>query len=266
MKKKQKAFTLIELLVVIAIIGLIASIVLVNLSGSRERARIATLYVFSNGIYHSLSDNIAHFDFENDFADLAGNYELVAMPEYMTLVNDEYLGKVLMIDWDYADFQQKPHFDEKSESGALTVEGWMKPLSGGNDSLGLLGQRPWWSLELHDRDMEFSVWTSLTAGCSFSVPDAILFERWNHVVGTYDGINNIRLFINGKEYFGLVKSGGGCSGPLPGPAFGNYSMRIGNAISYGLIDGLRAYYDVLPMAQIQKHYAEGLEKYKLANK
>lgn len=39
--KKNKGFTLIELLVVIAIIGILSSIVLVNLQETREKARIA---------------------------------------------------------------------------------------------------------------------------------------------------------------------------------------------------------------------------------
>lgn len=51
---KQRGFTLIELLVVIAVIGMLSSIVLVNLSGTRERARISKGLSFSHSVNNAL--------------------------------------------------------------------------------------------------------------------------------------------------------------------------------------------------------------------
>ncbi|MDD2697157.1 MAG: type II secretion system protein, partial [Candidatus Pacebacteria bacterium] len=52
--KRNKSFTIIELLVVIAVIGLISSIVLVNLRGTREKARISKALEFNQSVNHAL--------------------------------------------------------------------------------------------------------------------------------------------------------------------------------------------------------------------
>ncbi len=53
--KGEKSFTLIELLVVIAIIGLLASVVLVSMQGTREKAKIAKARQEVNALYKAIT-------------------------------------------------------------------------------------------------------------------------------------------------------------------------------------------------------------------
>ena len=78
--KKNKGFTLIELLVVIAIIGILAAIVLVSLSGARDRAKDARIQASMNQLRSA-----AELDYSED-----GNYDDVdiATGDYLTLATD----------------------------------------------------------------------------------------------------------------------------------------------------------------------------------
>jgi len=285
---KNKGFTLIELLVVISIIGFITSIALVNLSDSREKARIARALNFSNNIFNALgSEALVVYDFENNVNDRSGHNNQCVIngnPSYVDSLLE--FRKALSFDIsDGNDWLFCGTGSNLSNANGFTWEAWIKTPSAPsiehrviiNKEILPLG----WATHLkvisggtiHEGKINFLVGPTIYRYSQDKVND----DKWHHVVGVCDGEHHTApdVYIDGRLNNGIENPGPGQMYCDELPQFvsgGNlYVGRFGNIPNeccyfIGLIDNVRIYNYPLAISQVQKHYTEELEMYKTAEK
>ncbi|MFH1401827.1 MAG: LamG-like jellyroll fold domain-containing protein [Parcubacteria group bacterium] len=271
----KRSFTLIELLVVIAIIGLLASIVVVNVNSARDKAKIAKSIQFSSSVYHALgAEAVGYWDFNEivggTVRDVSGNGNTGTV-NGATLVDSLVfsggnLGKALSFDGlnDSVSFGTSISM---SNSSAISLEAWVKNNgNNGADYAQIVGRFLEYAFQCstiaNSNQILFNIrgtdaaWHSTGGYVTFTPGD------WTHLVGVYNSLlasNNIKIYMNGvlekqATYAGGISTGVNNTGISSYPArFVNYS-----------VDQVRIYSQALGAAEIQKHYAEGLEKHQLA--
>jgi prepilin-type N-terminal cleavage/methylation domain-containing protein len=279
-KKNLGGFTLIELLVVIAVIGMLASIVLVSLKGTREKASLAKVEQFDSSVHHALgaySAGIWMFDesIQGSALDTSGYgnngtvtgatlttdrkgqsnkaYSFNGSTNYITMGNPA----VLRI------------------TGAITLAGWVKindtannhQLFGRGQSLSGNGNfgyavgyysvtnRIYW-------DMYSATARSYIHSNTVTITDT----NWHFIVATWDGTtgtNGQKLYIDGA----LANQGTSAISAIGTPS---YTFDIGRSSSgaawtyfTGSIDDVRVYNGALTTAEIQRLYAEGAQRYQV---
>jgi len=275
---KQKAFTLIELLVVIAIIGVIASIVLVNLSGTREKATIARGLQFSQSLNNSLgAEAVGVWMFENNLNDLSGNNNNGTLPNGGIFVDSMIysggnLGRALELNG-INQHVRIPNSGSLNFGGPkITMEAWLYPH---NPTAGytmfIRKQTPGYDFWiLNTGKLMAEIYHYYNAGWVFtSVYGTTILkpDQWYHVVATYQQGQYFKIYINGKEDGSRVAPDREV-GTSTSPLYIGYSgwMGSGNAYFDGLMDNVRIYSEAMSAAQVQKHYVEELPKYQLTNK
>jgi prepilin-type N-terminal cleavage/methylation domain-containing protein len=268
----NRAFTLLELLVVITIIGILASIVVVSMSGSTDSATIAKGKAYAQQV-HALLGHEAVLDLsfnENayntcsdgkDVCDASGygNNGIIYNNE-ATFVSSPVDGYALSFDGvdDYVDCGNEINLNVAYD---ITVELWATGIYEGGRTLISKGS------QYFNNDLGYSFqYASSPQSLYFNIGNGTShIERnmglasfdWTYLAFTRNSAGVIRTYKNGAYH---------AQNTLAGDISNNYSLLLGeNGVTSrknwnGLIDDVRVYSEVIPTTEIQKHYVQGLEK------
>lgn len=261
---KQSGFSLIELLAVIAIIGLLSSIVLINVQSARQKAVISNGLRLSDSMRASIGDSlISYWSFDNGTAvDNWGNNDgtLVNSPTPITgIIDDAFEFDGNNTTGSYIDIGAPA--DLNLTGASITVEAWVYGESLESfDSVVSKTNSNWnegYGIYYNSGTIRFFVshYNQNMASINFSA------DKWHHIVGTYDGAN-VKIYLDATEgtsdnYTGNISSNTGDSVFIA--AGGNSGYRWN-----GKIDEVKIYSEALPFSQIQKLYAEGAKRHGIA--
>ena len=267
----NRAFTLLELIVVITIIGILASIVIVSMSGSTNSATIAKGKAYAQQVHALLGSNaVGVWNFDEgtnntcsatqDVCDISsyGNHGTFYGDTHF--VDSDIEGYALSFDGtgDYVDCENNDSFNIIDK---ITIEVWIKGYGtivnkGGEPetySMGIRSNKPVFYRELQGGTNEY-----LTGATILDI------NIWHHIVAMDDD-TTMKIYVDGNKDLNELSSSGWSAG------IDSSSLLIGHigasgseilACGYfsGIIDNVRIYSTALPAAEIQKHYVQGLEK------
>ena len=269
MKKQSifsnKGFTLIELLVVIAIIGLLASIVIVNVNSAGEKARIASGLQFEAEVHHSIGDQVVgEWDFDEGSGTIAkdssgnNNNGTIHGATYKCASSNKDntpSGKGCSLYFNGSSYVEIPYSQSLSlQANNETVSLWIKH----NNSNYIFFQHSGWSRRLFR-----NTWCFTDSNSRYYWPSAANTSdnKWHLVAYTISG-KTIKSYVDGKLISKVTTSGDICCKASSywwiGRLCGGSSC---NLFYTGFIDNVRIYSEALTSAQIQTLYAQGLKEH-----
>ena len=281
--KMEKAFTLIELLIVIAIIGILAGMVVMNMSGATESARIAKSKVFSASARDSLLlSRVSEWSMDEGsgaaIADSWGsnNCDLTGHSPDWAATTSCVLGSCL-------DFSGSNKFIDCANSSSLnfgtssfTIEMWGKYRDFTYPKAWFMIKKsavcysagnPGWDVGHGYSANGISICYSdgvNTIGNAFMSFDSdskpsVLLNQWTNLFIVFDkSSNRIKAYVNGKKQAGEIDISG-----VTGPVDNSSPLSIGTMYGWltdGYIDQTRLYGQALSSFDIKNNYAFGLEK------
>jgi len=271
-KQNSQGFTLLELLVAMVIIGILASIVIVSISGGSESANIAKNKTFAQQVHALLGHEIVgEWNFDegvsgtcpdgSDVCDYSGNNNHGTLKNGASFVSSDVEGYALSFD-NIDDYVDCGSDDSLDITGEYTLEAWIYPtkLSGFYSVMGKAeggtANTTLWLEHRQGGNIYFGGYTSEGETCYIHIDNRIVANQWQHLVGTKSS-TQMKIYLNGIE----IKSQDISCVPLTNNASVAIGRRgeLGNYFN-GLIDEVRIYSTALDISTIQNHYAQGLNK------
>ena len=262
----EKAFTLIELLVVVAIIGILAGMVVVNMSGATESAKIAKGINFAASIQRSMALNCAgDWEFDGqDAVDSSGNGNNGTIngatstgdAPYGNGISGQYALRFDGVD----DSMSIPNSSSINPREAMTIAAWYKRTSVYSITSDVhLGSRsPSWFFYDSWNTGQIRGDVFIGGARQFITTPFVPSNEWHFIVFSYDSSTQyLKMYLDGKEVGSRRLTGLGSY--LIDSSSSNMTFNSNSSKSF-MIDSVRLYSAALPSSAIRERYLAGLDK------